>query len=43
MKANYGILPPLDVEVRGGKLERARAYTERAAADLAQHLALALV
>ena len=43
MKANYGILPPLEVEVHGGKLGRARAYTQRAAADLDQHLALAPV
>ncbi|MFH1186245.1 MAG: methylenetetrahydrofolate--tRNA-(uracil(54)-C(5))-methyltransferase (FADH(2)-oxidizing) TrmFO [Chloroflexota bacterium] len=43
MKANYGILPPLEVQFHGSKLERARAYTERAAADLEQHLALAPV
>ncbi len=33
MKANYGILPPLDKPLRG-KRERAQAYSERALADL---------
>ncbi len=35
MKANFGILPPLDQASRMGKRERARAYAERAAYDLA--------
>ncbi|HEY5982396.1 MAG TPA: methylenetetrahydrofolate--tRNA-(uracil(54)-C(5))-methyltransferase (FADH(2)-oxidizing) TrmFO [Anaerolineales bacterium] len=41
MKANYGILPSLQSEVRGGKVDRARAYTERALSSLTRHLALA--
>jgi methylenetetrahydrofolate--tRNA-(uracil-5-)-methyltransferase len=32
MKANFGILPPLDAKVN--KRERGRAYAERALADL---------
>lgn len=38
MKANFGLLPPLDRPPRGGKLERGRAYAERALADLEAHL-----
>jgi methylenetetrahydrofolate--tRNA-(uracil-5-)-methyltransferase len=38
MKANYGILPPLDAPPRG-KRERAQAYSERALADLDAYLA----
>lgn len=34
MKANFGILPPLDTPSRLGKRERALAYSERALADL---------
>lgn len=34
MKANYGILPPLEAARRIGKRERARLYGERAMADL---------
>jgi methylenetetrahydrofolate--tRNA-(uracil-5-)-methyltransferase len=38
MKANFGILPPLD-DVKGmGKRERARAYAERAGFDLSDFL-----
>jgi methylenetetrahydrofolate--tRNA-(uracil-5-)-methyltransferase len=40
MKANFGILPPLEVNQRGGKLERGQAYAQRAMADLEGHLAL---
>jgi NAD(FAD)-utilizing enzyme possibly involved in translation len=38
MKANYGILPPLDDPPRG-KRERAAAYSERALRDLAAYIA----
>lgn len=38
MKANYGILPPLDVPPHG-KRERAAAYSARALADLDAYLA----
>ena len=34
MKANFGILPPLDVISKIGKRERGKAYAERALADL---------
>lgn len=34
MKANFGILPPLDSTHKIGKRERGRAYAERALADL---------
>jgi methylenetetrahydrofolate--tRNA-(uracil-5-)-methyltransferase len=34
MKANFGILPPLDTTSRIGKRERGRAYAERALGDL---------
>jgi methylenetetrahydrofolate--tRNA-(uracil-5-)-methyltransferase len=34
MKANFGILPPLETQTRGGKLERGKAYAERALSDL---------
>jgi methylenetetrahydrofolate--tRNA-(uracil-5-)-methyltransferase len=40
MKANFGILPPLAAPARGGKLERGRAYAERALYDLEARLAL---
>jgi methylenetetrahydrofolate--tRNA-(uracil-5-)-methyltransferase len=33
MKANFGILPPLDAEHKIGKRERGRAYAERSLAD----------
>lgn len=36
MKANFGILPPLDPGLKIGKRERGHAYAERALADL-QH------
>jgi methylenetetrahydrofolate--tRNA-(uracil-5-)-methyltransferase len=41
MKANFGILPPLEGHVQGGrrgKRERAKAYTERALRDLDEYL-----
>ncbi|MGH7808675.1 MAG: methylenetetrahydrofolate--tRNA-(uracil(54)-C(5))-methyltransferase (FADH(2)-oxidizing) TrmFO, partial [Candidatus Binatia bacterium] len=34
MKANFGILPPLENAERLGKRERGRLYAERALADL---------
>jgi methylenetetrahydrofolate--tRNA-(uracil-5-)-methyltransferase len=34
MKANFGILPPLETTDRLGKRERAAAYAARALADL---------
>ena len=34
MKANFGILPPLETEAKIGKRERGQAYAERALADL---------
>ena len=34
MKANFGILPPLDETAKTGKRERGRLYAERALADL---------
>lgn len=34
MKANFGILPPLDLTHKVGKRERGKAYAERALADL---------
>lgn len=39
MKANFGILPPLQHADHLGKRERARAYAERAQADLERFLA----
>jgi methylenetetrahydrofolate--tRNA-(uracil-5-)-methyltransferase len=36
MKANFGILPPLDLPSKVGKRERGKAYAERALGDL-QH------
>ena len=38
MKANFGILPPLDFTSKVGKRERGSAYAERALADLQQML-----
>ncbi|HEX5837923.1 MAG TPA: methylenetetrahydrofolate--tRNA-(uracil(54)-C(5))-methyltransferase (FADH(2)-oxidizing) TrmFO [Anaerolineales bacterium] len=35
MKANFGILPPLDFAAKIGKRERGKAYAERALEDLA--------
>jgi len=35
MKANFGILPPLQTTAKIGKRERGKAYAERALADLA--------
>jgi methylenetetrahydrofolate--tRNA-(uracil-5-)-methyltransferase len=35
MKANFGILPPLETTARIGKRERGKAYAERALRDLA--------
>jgi methylenetetrahydrofolate--tRNA-(uracil-5-)-methyltransferase len=40
MKANFGILPPLEAQARGGKLERGKAYAERALSALEEYLAL---
>ncbi len=40
MKANFGILPPLENAIHKDKRERARAYVERALADLEGHLSL---
>jgi methylenetetrahydrofolate--tRNA-(uracil-5-)-methyltransferase len=34
MKANFGILPPLETEAKIGKRERGKAYAERSLADL---------
>lgn len=34
MKANFGILPPLELRMKTGKRERGKAYAERALADL---------
>src|SRR6266498_2650116 len=34
MKANFGILPPLEIDSKLGKRERGKAYAERALADL---------
>jgi methylenetetrahydrofolate--tRNA-(uracil-5-)-methyltransferase len=34
MKANFGILPPLEFTSKIGKRERGKAYAERALADL---------
>jgi methylenetetrahydrofolate--tRNA-(uracil-5-)-methyltransferase len=34
MKANFGILPPLEDATKGGKRERGKIYAERALADL---------
>ncbi len=34
MKANFGILPPLDTETKIGKRERGQAYAKRSLADL---------
>ena len=34
MKANFGILPPLEIDSKIGKRERGKAYAERALADL---------
>ncbi|MCW5876039.1 MAG: methylenetetrahydrofolate--tRNA-(uracil(54)-C(5))-methyltransferase (FADH(2)-oxidizing) TrmFO [Anaerolineales bacterium] len=39
MKANFGILPPLTLEGKSGRRQRAAAYAERALADLDAYLA----
>ena len=39
MKANFGILPPLNESEHRGKRERAKAYAERALLDLERYLA----
>ena len=41
MKANFGILPPLEETVRLDKRERARAYAQRALSDIESVLELA--
>jgi methylenetetrahydrofolate--tRNA-(uracil-5-)-methyltransferase len=38
MKANFGILPPLEVSSKIGRRERGKAYAERALADLSHTL-----
>jgi methylenetetrahydrofolate--tRNA-(uracil-5-)-methyltransferase len=38
MKANFGILPPLQEGRQGGKRERAQAYADRALSDIEQFL-----
>src|SRR5512144_507101 len=38
MKANFGILPPLETTTKIGKRERGKAYAERALRDLASAL-----
>lgn len=38
MKANFGILPPLETDSKIGKRERGNAYAERALADLSHAL-----
>ena len=43
MKANFGILPPLEFASKIGKRERGKAYAERALAELHKSLALAAV
>lgn len=39
MKANYGIMPPLEITGRMGRRDRAKAYSERALVDLGAYLA----
>ncbi|UYN91252.1 MAG: methylenetetrahydrofolate--tRNA-(uracil(54)-C(5))-methyltransferase (FADH(2)-oxidizing) TrmFO [Anaerolineales bacterium] len=39
MKANYGIMPPLELTGRMGRRDRAKAYSERALVDLDAYLA----
>ena len=43
MKANFGILPPIEFTSKIGKRDRGKAYAERALADLKNYLALAAV
>jgi methylenetetrahydrofolate--tRNA-(uracil-5-)-methyltransferase len=38
MKANYGLLPQLELPRRAGKLERAQSYTDRALASLDSYI-----
>jgi folate-dependent tRNA-U54 methylase TrmFO/GidA len=38
MKANFGILPPLEMDGKMGKRERGAAYAERAARELEEFL-----
>ena len=38
MKANFGILPPLETAARIGKRDRGKAYAERALADITSAL-----
>ena len=38
MKANFGIMPPLESASRGGKRERGKAYAERASVDIEVYL-----
>ena len=43
MKANFGILPPLELEKRTGKRERAQLYADRAANVLNEYLSLSIM
>jgi folate-dependent tRNA-U54 methylase TrmFO/GidA len=38
MKANYGIMPPLEISGRMGRRDRAKAYSARALQDLDEYL-----
>ena len=38
MKANFGILPPLEITSKIGKRDRGKAYAERALGDLSHTL-----
>src|SRR5215217_2549041 len=42
MKANFGILPPLDTDTKIGKRERGKIYAERSLADLSHMLSQVL-
>jgi len=42
MKANFGILPPLDTDTKIGKRERGKIYAERSLADLSHTLSQVL-
>jgi methylenetetrahydrofolate--tRNA-(uracil-5-)-methyltransferase len=42
MKANFGILPPLEIDSKIGKRERGKAYAERALTDLSNTLRIVI-
>src|SRR5215216_6154589 len=42
MKANFGILPPLDTDTKIGKRERGKIYAERSLADLSRTISQVL-